>query len=142
MNMPLTRSVCLVAALSLSPMPTHAETAIGALAYTYHFDDTNITNEQTYGLFIRQDRWAFGAYKNSFDDTSLFVAFNEPVHKHLSITLGVASGYDGQNEAAINDYALIVGFTVNLGFTRTLIMPKGISFGAEAVLTRENQGGE
>jgi len=85
--------------LVLSSSVVESETRMAIGAWSKHAPAIqNVQNENHELLALEHNRWVIGHYKNSYSDSTVFVARNwrGPVIEHVNWTLsiGVSRGYD------------------------------------------------
>lgn len=104
---------------------------IGLLLNSYHFDrpPEGITNEQNTGAYLESDKYAGGAYKNSYGDDSLFFTrkFDTPI-EDLDLFLGAATGY-GKDDRSIDGILPMAGGSYTMGNTRVTVTPDMVNLG-------------
>jgi len=129
--------VCAIAALLSLSTPTYADTAIGVLLASHHFDSGYNYNESHAGVYIRHNNWSIGTFTNSYNDQSTFVGYRAVEGTHFDLSFAVANGYDHPDAGGWDDeYQFTVALTYKLWVTRTSVTPALVLFGLEAQLTR------
>ncbi len=84
------------------------------------------------GVYINNNKWSAGTYKNSADVQSMFVTYNPNLYRNesfkINLVVGVANGYEGW-EYAQGDYLPILGVSAQWGYLKTVLAPDALAFG-------------
>lgn len=71
---------------------TNAEQLLGIHLASAHFPAQLGQNNDNFGLYLRKDNWQVGAYRNTFDRSTIYVSYNHKLAV-FDVLFGAATGY-------------------------------------------------
>lgn len=101
-----------------------ADTHIGTINFSYHFDRSEDLCETHNGLYVVHETWLLGGYQNSHCRDSVVLGRSWPLSERFSATVAVASNYDTKS---FDGWLPVVWATYRVGFV-TFSGTKGVVF--------------
>jgi len=97
-------------------------------AYHWHNQDQYV--QDSGGLYLQTEKYASGMFRNSYGDTSLFLARRWQPAENWSLFAGLANGYE-QDQYAQHGLLPILGAKYTNGMFNVTLTPMWASMGVE-----------
>ena len=111
----MTKYMLVLIVLSLPAQADESSVRIGLICCSHHWKNDYDYNESNPGIYVGYNPFIVGVVRNSYDQTSVFVAVEERVSKYMSLSFGIASGYEDASYNVGGEYLPIISINFNLG---------------------------